>query len=281
MEKSDDRNPRGNPVQQSLMLTPNSYLASKERANETKPIPLAAATILKAMREARELYNLLTSTQDYRTWDEAKLAKEQPQRNVKPGSCIGNLAPHWSDITIHYYCQFPQAARACFTILSGVFAKGLATDVAKKDYRSKAIELCLVDEGDIDATSIYAEGQKYAKYFKAFYRTQEVPNPKGGGTVNLFNYMMLSQTYAFDFAQQQAVINAFSFDIQPKDLREKNPLDPLKPSIEDCNAYRFQRGIEYKDPNNPTYDPWPPPPKAENYCLPNKTFNYPLAATGR
>ncbi|MEX0320456.1 MAG: peptidoglycan-binding protein [Ruegeria sp.] len=88
---------------------------------------------------------------------------------------------HWSDITIHYYCQM-SLPRRCFTnALAGKSTGG------RRLARPVAYEGCsngrLADAGD----------------FRFVTTTQP----------EIFQYLMFAQTHAFDHEQEQAIINAF------------------------------------------------------------------------
>ena len=123
--------------------------------------------------------------------------KRGPSNAIDPNTilaCLGNPAEHWSDIMIHYYCQHGQA-RACYTntVRAGASRKD-AFDQCKTD---AAFKWVADNQGDV------------------------------------FRYLMMSQTFAFDVEQQQRVINAFYRINKPEDKQEclkKRPRRAIDPS---------------------------------------------------
>ncbi len=107
---------------------------------------------------------------------------------------------HWSDITVHYYCQM-SLPRRCFTnALSGKSTGG------RKLSRPEAYEGCaggqLADAGD----------------FAFVPATQP----------EIFQYVMFGQTHAFNHEQEQAIINAFYGIEDPTDRAECNAKRPRR-----------------------------------------------------
>lgn len=99
---------------------------------------------------------------------------------------------HWSDITVHYYCQM-SLPRRCFTnALAGKSTGG------QKLARPRAYAGCvngqLADAAD----------------FQFVPTTQPL----------VFQYVMYAQTHAFDHQQEQAIINAFYGIEDPTDRTE-------------------------------------------------------------
>jgi len=94
------------------------------------------------------------------------------------------------------------------------------------------------------------------------------------GYVNVWDYIMFAQTWAFDWEQQQAVLNAYYGEVKQFDRMDPNTLavtasteaafDPADPR--DCNAYRPSR------PSDPTDG---------THCLPSKTMLQPLLSANR
>lgn len=114
-----------------------------------------------------------------------------------------NYAPtHWSDITIHYYCQMSKP-RACYTYA----LSGKSTPAGLKYPRAQAYRGC-------------ADGRlNEAADFTAFVnKTQPL----------LFQYVMFGQTHAFDHEQEQAIINAFYGVSNPADRNECNRKRPRR-----------------------------------------------------
>lgn len=99
---------------------------------------------------------------------------------------------HWSDVTIHYYCQMSLPRRCYTNALAGKSTGGV------KFARTRAYAGC-------------ANGQ--------------IPNAADFLWVKsdqplVFQYVMFAQTHAFKHAQEQAVINAFYGVTDPKDRSE-------------------------------------------------------------
>jgi len=83
--------------------------------NPPKREPIAMVAVAKAMEELRDAMHLTVN-------------RTNPWTGIKPAmtalnvvdwsavdSCLGsNEAPHWSDLTLHYYCQINEA-RGCYT----------------------------------------------------------------------------------------------------------------------------------------------------------------------
>ena len=107
---------------------------------------------------------------------------------------------HWSDITVHYYCQM-SLPRKCFTnALAGKSTRGV------KLSRPRAYAGC-------------AGGQLAdAAAFKWVTVTQPL----------IFQYIMFAQTHAFKHDQEQAIINAFYGVTDPTDRAECNKKRPRR-----------------------------------------------------
>jgi hypothetical protein len=99
---------------------------------------------------------------------------------------------HWSDLTLHYYCQM-SLPRNCYGLaLSGKSSGGV------KLSRTNAYAGC-------------ASGQlSQAAYFSWVVKHQAL----------VFQYVMFGQTHAFNHGQEQAVINTFYGVEHPNDLEE-------------------------------------------------------------
>lgn len=177
--------------------------------------------------------------------------------------CLMYGIPNYSDIMAHYYCQIPSIWRGCHRMLLYAFAYEHEAIAAKApETRDWAIETCTkVDEGDFDRSFVkvfnlqesdlaghrfilnsYTEAKAARKYFKAMYDAQVVKNDRGED-VNVFDYIMKSQTYAFDWRDQNEVINAFYGAMA----------DPAKGEIWDptdeksCKLWRLSRREDSRD----------------------------------
>ena len=142
--------------------------------------------------------------------------------------------------------------------------KSLATGgtpvVPPAEQRKKALELCLSSDTPNPSDPNYSNGLQYKKEFQDAYAKNWVTDKATGHLVNIFNYIMLSQTYAFNWEQQQAVLNAFYGDMKVGGTSAFNSSD-----ASECSSFRPHR---YIDPQS-------------NYCNVDKTFALPLAAIGR
>jgi hypothetical protein len=61
------------------------------------------------------------------------------------------------------------------------------------------------------------------------------------GHVNVWDYIMLSSTFAFDFKQQQAVLNAWFGDNRVNTIGAPAPTKPFPADDAECNTYRTTR----------------------------------------
>jgi len=103
--------------------------------NPPKRERIAMVAVAKAMEEIRDAMHLAVNRTN--PWTGAKPAPSA--LNVIDRStadtCLGaNQAPHWSDLTLHYYCQLNEA-RACYTdgirAIAGYMQKVQAEETAK------------------------------------------------------------------------------------------------------------------------------------------------------
>ena len=127
------------------------------------------------------------------------------------------------------------------------------------EQRKKVLELCLSTGSDDTSGPYYANGLQYKTQFQEAYAKNWVTDPSGN-KVNVFNYIMLSQTYAFNWEQQQAVLNAFYGDMK----KDGTPFDAQ--NKEDCNSFRPRRYLELG---------------GGTHCRIDKVFKEPLASLGR
>lgn len=198
--------------------------------------------------------------------------------------CIGYDIHHYSDIQLHYYCQIPSVWRACHRLLLYAYSSSLppTSELAIKDKmgdaRHWATTTCLMkSDADFDKAFVsmfnmkladlpttvfagqsYVEGKKLRKYFQAMHKSQAVKNIPG---VNVFDYIMESQTYAFDWRDQNLVINQFYGDMMPP---AEGIWDPNNIAL--CGKWRPYRRED---------------DTMANYCLPETPKSRPLGAIGR
>ena len=206
-----------------------------------KPIPFPAATVLKYLREFRSAY-----------WSKAPgLSTEEMERRGSEiekylitdvhASTISNWGfvkclrqydtAHWTDLQFHYYCALPTLIRACYRSLSpwlDQYAEaGLprGAEITPFNTRPFARDLCLGYGGtntpevdswiDSKMNLVGGKSEEVAaaiSAFKEFYAKQEINT--GGSKVNMFDFLMFSDHFAFDQVRQQAVLNVFYADMK-------------------------------------------------------------------
>lgn len=152
---------------------PSNAYADYRRQAPAAGLSLPGKAILDAMNVSADTYG-----------SRARGHPKHTQQGLKAlGGCLKTryFPDHWSDITIHYYCQMA-LPRRCFTnALAGKSTGG------RKLSRPEAYEGC-------------ASGQLAdAADFAFVPSTQPL----------IFQYLMFAQTHAFDHEQEQAIINAF------------------------------------------------------------------------
>jgi len=154
-------------------------------------LDLPGAAILAAMNNSADIFGSRLPGQPKHT-DEGY--------NFLTGCLKTGFAPtHWSDITIHYYCQMSKP-RACYTYaLSG-------KSTGAKLPRPKAYQGC--------AAGVLPNGADFS--FVAKTQPQ------------IFQYVMYGQTHAFNHEQEQAIINAFYGVKNPADRSECRLKRPLR-----------------------------------------------------
>lgn len=148
-------------------------------------LSLPGAAILAAMNKSADLFGSRLPGGAGST--------EQGYKYMRECLKTGYAPTHWSDITIHYYCQMSKP-RACYTYA----LSGKSTPPGVKYPRAAAYKGC-------------AEKRlKEAEDFAYVSSTQPL----------VFQYVMFGQTHAFDHEQEQAIINAFYGVQNPADKGE-------------------------------------------------------------
>jgi peptidoglycan hydrolase-like protein with peptidoglycan-binding domain len=148
-------------------------------------LSLPGAAILAAMNKSADLFGSRPPGGAGSTEQGYKYMRECLKTNYAP--------THWSDITIHYYCQMSKP-RACYTYA----LSGKSTPPGVKYPRTDAYKGC--------AGGRLAEAADFA------YVATTQPL--------VFQYVMFGQTHAFDHEQEQAIVNAFYGVQNPSDRRE-------------------------------------------------------------
>ena len=199
------------------------------------PIDLASASVLAGMEKIRNYHHVRIP----------KGVTRGNKNNVDANTisaCLGNEATHWSDLIIHYYCQYGQA-RSCYTNTIRGKAQSIGGD-ATLDQAAKIQKLQTIRiETFAECAATVGTNKDWAW----------IMDPQLGNQAEVFQYVMNSQTFAFDMAQQQALINKFYRINDPTDKNE-------------CNLKRPRRAI---DPGDGTH------------CLPTKIFATAMTAVGR
>ena len=106
---------------------------------------------------------------------------------------------HWSDITVHYYCQM-SLPRRCFT--NALAGKSTGQKLSRPEAYAGCANGQLADAAD----------------FRFVASTQPL----------VFQYIMFAQTHAFDHEQEQAIINAFYGVQDPTDRTDCNTKRPRR-----------------------------------------------------
>ena len=146
---------------------------------------LPGATILAAMDQSADLFGSRAPGGAGHTDQGFKYMRECLKTNYAP--------THWSDITVHYYCQMSKP-RACYTYA----LSGKSSPPGVKYPRVAAYKGCV--GGRLKEASDFA------------YVAAKQPL--------VFQYVMFGQTHAFDHEQEQAIINAFYGVKNPADRAE-------------------------------------------------------------
>jgi hypothetical protein len=155
-------------------------------------LDLPGKAILEAMNKSADVYGSRLAGQPKHTAQGYKYMSECLKTGYAP--------THWSDITIHYYCQVSKP-RVCYTYaLSGKSTNGV------KYTRPKAFKGCVA--GTLQS----------ADDFKWVAKHQPL----------VFQYVMFGQTHAFNHEQEQAIINAFYGVKNPMDVRECSKKRPRR-----------------------------------------------------
>jgi len=83
--------------------------------NPAKREPIAMVAVAKAMEEIRDAMHLAVNRANPWTGVKTPLGPLNVVDRSTADTCLNsNQAPHWSDLTLHYYCQINEA-RGCYT----------------------------------------------------------------------------------------------------------------------------------------------------------------------
>ncbi len=155
-------------------------------------LDLPGQSILDAMNRAADEYGSRMAGQP----------KHTAQGYKYMSGCLktGYSPTHWSDITIHYYCQMSQPRRCYTGAVSGTTTGGV------RHSRSDAYKGCAAGKFPNSAQ------------FKPVVDDQPL----------VFQYVMFGQIHAFNHEQEQAIINAFYGVKNPADKKECNNKRPRR-----------------------------------------------------
>ena len=96
------------------------------------PEPVALTEVLKAMEEVRDTFHLRANTTNPFTNGKVTKTDFNVVDRGTVESCLGNPTPHWSDLTVHYYCLHA-GLRGCYTggvRSTGEYLQGVRADEA-------------------------------------------------------------------------------------------------------------------------------------------------------
>lgn len=148
-------------------------------------LDIPGSAILAAMNKSADTYGSRRSGQ----------AKHTDQGYKYMSECLktGYSPTHWSDLTLHYYCQMSKP-RACYTYATS----GKSTPGGIKLPRVQSYAGCA--NGALDKAADFA------------WVVKNQPLE--------FQFVVFGQTHAFNHEQEQAVLNAFYGVSNPADKRE-------------------------------------------------------------
>ena len=159
------------------------YRANAPAAN----MELPGAAILSAMNASADEFGSRRAGLPNHTDKGYDLMEQCLQTGFRP--------THWSDLTLHYYCQMSQP-RACYTYeTSGKRPPPATSDPSPRTVAYRDCASCAL---------------QYSSPFSWVVKTQPL----------VFQYVMFGQTHAFNHEQEQAIINAFYGVDDPNDKKE-------------------------------------------------------------
>lgn len=167
-----------------LMSSGSAYSDYRPHAAAAN-LDIPGSAILAAMNKSADTYGSRRSGQ----------AKHTEQGYKYMSECLktGYAPTHWSDLTLHYYCQM-SLPRACYTYATS----GKSTPGGIKLPRVQSYAGCA--NGTLDKAADFA------------WVVKNQPLE--------FQFVVFGQTHAFNHEQEQAVLNAFYGVSNPADKRE-------------------------------------------------------------
>jgi hypothetical protein len=237
---------------------------------------LPAKEILIAMEEVRN------------TWQVMVARSAAPNRNAEAnhidigtvGGCLRNTAEHWSDLTLHYYCQFGEL-RECYT--NEIRAAADEVDQYSKSIppadlpghmqeifqklaviRSNAFDTCKMKA--LQAAEAAGGVEKLA-LGSAEYQWNWLIDQAHPNRARIFRFVMEAPTFAFDYRMQQNILNAFYRVVHAGSPVDANT-DPNSITPDECKAVRQARQIETH-----SYNSTGTPSEEGSQCRANKILD--------
>ncbi len=168
----------------ALMTNGSAYSDYRPHAAAAN-LDIPGLAILAAMNKSADTYGSRRIGQANHT--------DQGYKYMPECLTTGYSPTHWSDLTLHYYCQMSQP-RACYTYATS----GKSTPGGIKLPREQSYAGCA--NGTLDKAADFA------------WVVKNQPLE--------FQFVMFGQTHAFNHEQEQAVLNAFYGVSNPADKRE-------------------------------------------------------------
>lgn len=215
--------------------------------NDTPGQPrFPAREILEAMEEIRN------------HWHEKIPRSEHGKRtaanwvdDLAVSSCLGNTEEHWSDLTLHYYCQFGEA-RSCYTekireVVDPIMEELIATPVDQlpttlpgalqrmAKVRADSFNFCKSKAIEARRSGV-AIGPTSAEAEWLWI----IENPQ---REKMFRFIMESPTFSFPYEIQQRIINTFyRVETNGKIANGQTPSTSINST--ECTNKRPTRNIE-------------------------------------
>jgi hypothetical protein len=234
---------------------------------------------------------VLQAMEDIRNHSQEKIARSKlSQRTaanwVDQSSLVnctgGNEALHWSDISMHYYCQLGNA-RNCYTNYIRAHAQPLGEEVqAIGEGKSGAglivsalvrNKIMRVLEIKKELVLIRSQAFQYCKATALSAKLTNAPmDPQSEEAEwawltentlreNVFRFLMEAPTFSFDYDIQQRILNIFYRVVKD------GTVDPNSVNPDDCTTKRPPRAVELTyNENTGEYKTIP------NYCMTSKVL---------
>ncbi|MEZ4742783.1 MAG: hypothetical protein R3B45_10095 [Bdellovibrionota bacterium] len=180
--------------------------------------PLKKSVVYKAMEKVRNYYHSQVEVEHIPDLTE----KNYVDKYTIQG-CLNNEAKHWSDLTLHFYCQFGQM-RSCYT----GFIRNNANNIPSMDTKEKqfnalkrlridAFEYCAAQGRLVDDPSFkgnVAQDMIEWNWLMDANNFVKVTNPSTGSDeeyslASIFEYVMTSSTFMFFMGDEQELLNVY------------------------------------------------------------------------